>query len=133
LGSQKGALSKRTYESHGVILTDREIKNSIASGLIDISPPPGANAYSSTSIDLTLDRRIRIFKKMAHRTTVTVDPSIEGYKVKQLLDDATDPYDIPEEGYDLTPHKLVLGWTIERVELRIQGRVAGLVEGQRRE
>jgi dCTP deaminase len=33
-------------------------------------------------------------------------------------------------GWDLAPGQLVLGWTRERIELRIHGRVAARVEGK---
>lgn len=45
-----------------MILTDREIKNSIASGLIVIDPRPDERAYASTSVDLTLASTIHVYK-----------------------------------------------------------------------
>jgi deoxycytidine triphosphate deaminase len=38
-----------------MILTDREIKASLANGLIIIDPVPADDAYDSTTVDLTLD------------------------------------------------------------------------------
>lgn len=38
-----------------MILTDREIKIAIDRELIGIDPEPAADAFSSTSVDLTLD------------------------------------------------------------------------------
>ena len=46
-----------------MILTDREIKNSLSAGLLDITPRPAQDAYASTSVDLTLASGLRIFKK----------------------------------------------------------------------
>jgi dCTP deaminase len=113
-----------------MILTDREIKNSLASGLILIDPTPPADAYASTTVDLTLDPTLRLFKKMAPGLSVAIDPGLPGYKAKDLLADVTEPFIIPETGWDLAPGQLVLGWTRERIELRIHGRVAARVEGK---
>ena len=46
-----------------MILTDREIKIYIDRGLIIVDPLPSSVAYASTSLDLTLDPFISIFKK----------------------------------------------------------------------
>jgi dCTP deaminase len=113
-----------------MILTDREIKNSLASGLILIDPLPPADAYASTTVDLTLDPTLRIFKPTAPGLSVAIDPGLPGYKAKDLLAGVTEPLIIPETGWDLAPGRLVLGWTRERIELRIQGRVAARVEGK---
>jgi dCTP deaminase len=106
-----------------MILTDREIKNSLASGLILIDPLPPADAYASTTVDLTLDPTLRIFKPTAPGLSVAIDPGLPGYKAKDLLTGVTEPLIIPETGWDLAPGRLVLGWTRERIELRIQGQV----------
>jgi dCTP deaminase len=113
-----------------MILTDREIKNSLASGLILIDPPPPADAYASTTVDLTLDPTLRLFRKIAPGLSVTIDPGLPGYKAKDLLAGVTDALVIPETGWDLEPGRLVLGWTRERIELRVHGRVAARVEGK---
>jgi dCTP deaminase len=113
-----------------MILTDREIKNSLASGLILIDPPPPADAYASTTVDLTLDPTLRLFKKTAPGLSVAIDPGLPGYKAKDLLAGVTEPFTISESGWDLAPGQLVLGWTRERIELRILGRVAARVEGK---
>lgn len=46
-----------------MILTDREIKNSLEYGLIVIDPSPAQDAYASTSVDLTLARSLRVSRK----------------------------------------------------------------------
>jgi len=113
-----------------MIWTDREIKNSLASGLIVIDPLPADDAYASTTVDLTLDPNLRLFKKQAPGLAVAIDPGLPGYKAKDLLAGVTDPFVIPEKGWDLEPGILVLGWTKERLELRLQGRIAARVEGK---
>jgi dCTP deaminase len=113
-----------------MILTDREIKNSLASGLILIDPMPAADSYSSTTVDLTLDPNLRKFKQTARGLSVAIDPGLPGYKAKELLEDVTTPFVIPPDGWDLPSGTLVLGWTRERIELRTHGRVAARVEGK---
>ena len=113
-----------------MILTDREIKNSLTSGLISIDPPPSRDAFNATTVDLTLDKTLRIFKKTTPGLSVAVDPGMQGYTTRALIMAVTDPFTLPDDGWDLKPDLLVLGWTRERVELRSHGRVAGRVEGK---
>jgi dCTP deaminase len=113
-----------------MILTDREIKNSLAAQLIIIDPAPPPEAFASTTVDLTLDPILRIFKSLAYGLSVCIDPGLPGYKARDLLASVTEEFVIPTAGFDLIPGKLVLGWTKERLELPIRGRVAARVEGK---
>jgi dCTP deaminase len=113
-----------------MILTDREIKASLASGLIIIEPHPGEDAYESTSVDLTLDPTLRIFRETAPGLSVAIDPGLPGYKARDLIAGVTEPFPLNGKGFDLEPKKLVLGWTKERIELPLHGRVAARVEGK---
>jgi dCTP deaminase len=110
-----------------MILTDREIKKSLANKQVVIDPSPAKDAYASTSVDLTLDPLLRIFRTGAG---VIIDPGLPGYQIKQILNGVTDPFTIPAEGWDFPPDKLILGWTRERVELNLKGQVAARVEGK---
>jgi dCTP deaminase len=111
-----------------MILPDREIKKSLAKKLIVIDPAPAADAYASTSVDLTLDPLLRIFRETGEG--VIIDPGMPGYQVRTLLNGVTDPFTIPEQGWDFPRGILVLGWTRERVELNLRGKVAARVEGK---
>lgn len=114
-----------------MILTDREIKASLANGLIIIEPTPDQDAYESTTVDLTLDPTLRTFRPAAPGLSVAVDPGQPGYKAKDLIAGVTEPFSLTERGYyDLESKKLVLGWTRERIELPLHGRVAARVEGK---
>jgi dCTP deaminase len=110
-----------------MILPDREIKAALAKKSIIIDPAPPPDAYASTSVDLTLDPRLRVFRT---GTGVIIDPGMRGYQAKALLDSVTDPQTIPAQGWDFPPGELVLGWTGERVELKLKGKVAARVEGK---
>jgi dCTP deaminase len=110
-----------------MILTDREIKKALAAKSIVIDPAPVSDAYASTSVDLTLDPLLRVFRI---GTGIIVDPGMPGYQVKELLEGATDAQTIPSQGWDFPPGRIVLGWTKERVELNLKGKVAARVEGK---
>lgn len=112
-----------------MILTDREIQKALDSGLIVIDPAPSIDdAYDSTTVDLTLDPLIRIFRPIP--SGLIIDPGMPGYKVRELIEGVTDPFEIPTQGWELQRGPLVLGWTKERVELNLKAKVAGRVEGK---
>jgi dCTP deaminase len=111
-----------------MILTDREIQKLLKGRLISIEPNPPLDAYDSTSVDLSLDPLLRIFRTNA--PGLIIDPGTPGYKAKDLILSVTDPLPIPAQGWDLPRGTLVLGWTKERVELNLKGKVAARVEGK---
>lgn len=113
-----------------MILTDREIKNSLASGLIDIKPSPSPTAFQSTAVDLTLSPLLRVFKANIPGLDAAIDPFKPGYNTNELLSSLTDPVEISGDGYVLEGKKLVLAWTVESVALHAHGRVAARVEGK---
>lgn len=116
-----------------MILTDREIKNSLVSGLIGIDPRPADTAYSSTSVDLTLAGTIRVFREPDASAGVdqTIDPSRPGFNVIKFIEKFADRIDIdPTNGWVLPGKQLILAWTQQSVSLNDHGRVAARVEGK---
>lgn len=113
-----------------MILTDREIQISLAMGQIEVSPPPGPEAYSSTSLDLTLDSPVIRFKTPTTGVGVYLDPAVEGYDYSKAITDVTEQETIGANGYDIDPAQLVLMWTREYVKLPPQSRIAARVEGK---
>ena len=114
-----------------MILTDREIKSSIATGLISITPAPLETAYSSTSVDLTLGSTLRLYKPQADGLETAIDPARANFNVNKLIESLTDRYEIDDKtGFVLDGKSLVLAWTREGVELHQHGRVAARVEGK---
>ncbi len=114
-----------------MILTDREIRLSIAEGVIIVDPPPGASAYSSTSLDLTLDENFRTFTEGKVGLELTIDPAKPGYKLQDALAQVSNPQVIDaNDGFVLGRNRLVLAWTKERVHLKPTARVAARVEGK---
>jgi dCTP deaminase len=115
-----------------LILTDREIRNSLEAGLFDITPRPALDAYSSTTVDLTLSPILRVFRKEeTPGLNQTIDPSAPGFKAIELVRKLTDRADIdPEKGFTLQRDVLLLGWSAETVDLKDHCRVAARVEGK---
>lgn len=113
-----------------MILTDREIRISIDRGLIDVDPKPLPEAYSSTAVDLTLDRSLSEFKQTVSGVHVEIDPGAPGYKFNEAKSQLTTSVDIDKDGYLLKPHVLILAYTKERVSLKPEARLGARVEGK---
>jgi dCTP deaminase len=114
-----------------LVLTDREIQAAIEHGHIIVDPKPGQEAYSSTSVDLTLSKSLRIWKtEKVIGVEQIICPATEGYKYSDLSKEYSDLKNLTDEGYVLKPQEFVLGWTEENVELPIFSRLAARVEGK---
>ena len=114
-----------------MILTDREIQIALDRKLIIIDPPPRGDAFSSTSIDLTLDKVISEFKKKPGGLEKIIDPTHQDYVLDEVFNELADSIEIDNvNGYPLIPENLILGWTKEFVDLRIPSRLAARVEGK---
>jgi deoxycytidine triphosphate deaminase len=101
-----------------LILTDREIRTAIERGSIVIDPRPATTAYSSTSVDLTLDPVFSIFKDHGSHLDIANDPAKPGFNPEALLSQLAEPHTAGPDGFRLQPHTLVLAWTAEYVDLR---------------
>jgi dCTP deaminase len=113
-----------------LILTDREIQIAIERELIRIDPRPTEKAFSSTSVDLTLDPSITKFKAPEAGVETVIDPNHVDFSPEQSLADLTETIEIAKDGYLLPPKTLVLGWTREYIDLKTSSRLAGRVEGK---
>jgi dCTP deaminase len=113
-----------------LILTDREIQTAISRRAIIIEPPPRETAYSSTSVDLTLDPIITIFKSKKEGIDTTIDPSIPNFNAEEILKELTYAKEISIDGYTLKEKELVLGYSIEYIDLRPDPKIAARVEGK---
>jgi dCTP deaminase len=107
-----------------MILTDREIQLAIANKQITITPEPAADAYSSTSLDLTLDEPGDEWDP-AHSQPIR--PGAPGYNYRQL---SGRKKRIPLAGYTLAPNAFLLAWTRETIQLPGTARLAARVEGK---
>jgi dCTP deaminase len=114
-----------------LILTDREIQIAIKEQAITITPNPEAIAYSSTSVDLTLDPSISICRPPREGMENAFDPAVKGFNPEKLLAEESEQKLVDlGEGFLLKPHILILGWTAETVDLKISSRLAARVEGK---
>jgi dCTP deaminase len=114
-----------------MILTDREIQAAIEHEQIKIAPPPSEIAYSSTSLDLTLSKSIRVWKEPTTKGVEhVISPSTEGYKFNEFLQEYSILKVLDKDGFVLKPHVFVLGWTQENIELPVYARLAARVEGK---
>ncbi|HET8929388.1 MAG TPA: dCTP deaminase [Acidimicrobiales bacterium] len=90
-----------------MILSDRSIREALASGRITIDPLDESMIQPS-SVDVTVDRYFRVFR---NHTMGLID-------VKTNLEDLTELVEIPEDDrFILHPGEFVLGATAERVAL----------------
>ncbi|WP_139859429.1 dCTP deaminase [Bradyrhizobium ivorense] len=113
-----------------MILTDREIKLTMAAGQIEIDPSPEAASFSSTSVDLTLASIIRVYKPTVKGASTVIDPSVPDFNAKELIEGLTEQREIQGAGYDLPIDEFLLAWTREKVNLKEHSRIAGRVEGK---
>ncbi|MGA9068689.1 MAG: dCTP deaminase [Terracidiphilus sp.] len=114
-----------------MILTDREIQAAIECKHIIIEPLPKVEAYSSTSLDLTLSKSLRIWKtEKVKGVERIICPSTDGYKFTDFAKEFSDLKNMDAEGYVINPQEFILGWTEEYVELPTFARLAARVEGK---
>jgi dCTP deaminase len=115
-----------------MVLTDREIQVAIQTAQISITPAPDVLAYSSTSLDLTLSKSLRLWKspKAKGVEQIVVSPAAGGYVFNDVAKEHSDPKEMDSLGYILEPGDFVLGWTEEYVDLPTQSRIAARVEGK---
>ena len=113
-----------------MILTDREIRIALEKGQIVVSPSPSQEAYSSTSLDLTLDPTLSIYKEQTAGVERTIDPAAQDLDHEAVLAELTSQKTIPDDGYVLNDGKLILGWTAETIKLPVNARLAARVEGK---
>lgn len=114
-----------------MILTDREILSAINNKQISIKPVPRPEAFSSTSIDLSLSKVLRIWNPAPPRgVDQTVCPADEGYKFNEFVKQFTTQEKIGNNGFVITPQMFLLAWTSEEIDLPSYSRLAARVEGK---
>lgn len=111
-----------------MLLTDREIRIALAEQIIRIEPAPAADAFSSSSVDLLLDNRARIFREHID-PDIRIDPASPDYSFHAISEALTESVDLAPS-YVLERQSLLLAWTTEIVELPIRSRLAARVEGK---
>jgi len=113
-----------------MILTDREMQAAISSGEIIINPQPSEDAYSSTTVDLTLGSDIRLWVEPTSGVEQAIRPHAQGYSYTSVAERHTTSVAIGEHGFDLKPGMFILGWTRESIGLPTRSQLAARVEGK---
>jgi dCTP deaminase len=108
-----------------MILTDREIQLALTNRQIEISPSPTDDAFSSTSVDLTLDAPGEIWRRLPGQP---IRPGAEGYSYASLAGRKDRITSL--DGFTLQPVAFLLAWTRETISLPITSRLAARVEGK---
>lgn len=114
-----------------MVLTDREIQAAIEAKQVIVDPSPEQIAYSSTSLDLTLSKFLRVWKEVSVKgVEQVVCPAREGYKFSDFAKEYSETKEMTDEGYVVEPRDFVLGWTEQEVELPVHARLAARVDGK---
>lgn len=116
-----------------MILTDRQIRESLAKGRLVINPPPEEDQFSPTALDLHVSDDIRQFKAHLY-STPGMDVVINLDEI-ELVNLAPHMEPVPRETDGtvlLCPGVLVIATTRERIELPAHGKLAARVEGRSR-
>jgi dCTP deaminase len=119
-----------------MILSDREIQAAIREKIILIDPVPDEALFSSTALDLTLDKVLLRWKEPGDHPSgqpIKLCPSRKGFNLRAMMSDpnysSRVAIDDPD-GFDLGPRQFVLGYTQQRIFLPNQSRIAARVEGK---
>jgi dCTP deaminase len=125
-----------------MIPCDREIQALLEDGQlrIDPLPPPDSPLWSSTSLDLTLDRVVLVWTPPESSGPGTgapfppLRPASPDFNVQVMMEQpqlATRfRLDDPANPFILEPGAFVLGFTTQRVRLPVRCRLAARVEGK---
>ncbi len=100
-----------------MILSDRSIREALATGRIVIDPFDAANVQPA-SVDLRMDRMFRVFR---NHSAGVIDVKVDQRELTEMIE-------VPADGvFMLHPGEFVLGSTLERVALAddVVGRVEG--------
>lgn len=107
-----------------MILTDREIQIALQQQLVTIHPSPNSDAYSSTSVDLTLGDT---FSTWNVKPGAPIRPGAAGFKYTDFIGNQ---HKIQHSMFSLPSKSFVLAWTAETVSIPIHSRLAARVEGK---
>ncbi len=122
-----------------MILCEREIQALVKRKLVVIEGCPNADSkrWSSTALDLTLHGVILEWDVTSAAPTGgaadEVRPFSDTFNVQQMMDDEryAKKVTIPDgDGYPLRPGGFILGFTVEKVSIPHDRRIAARVEGK---
>src|SRR5262245_55379552 len=117
-----------------MILSDREMVAAIRDRAIFILPPPAEENFTSTAVDLTLDKRLLIWEIQQSTTGMRdrLRPYGPNFSVKGLMDDSrwARKIEITRDGFEFGGDlRFLLGYTQQKISLPNASRIAARVEG----
>jgi dCTP deaminase len=77
-----------------------------------------------------LDGQVHRWKGPPGVPPAVISPASAGFDFVRFAADRLETLEVPEAGLDLQPMQLLLGWTVERIQLPHQSRIAARVEGK---
>jgi dCTP deaminase len=114
-----------------VILSDREILAALDRGAMKITPVPPTEVWSSTAVDLRLDKDLVEWTRPGGDGVESVIcPSSPEFNFDRIRDQFCTRIVIPKDGYVFKPQAFILGWTVEKIQLPHRSRLAARVEGK---
>jgi len=114
-----------------MILSDREIRAALDRDAMTITPLPQASAWSSTAIDLSLDRElVRLKKPLIAGVPTPVSPAEAGYRFDLLIRESGEQITMSSSGHVFPSGEFLLAWTTEKIQLPHRSRLAARVEGK---
>ena len=113
-----------------MILSDREIQAEMRRGAIAISPEPSGDRWSSTAVDLRLDAELDVWESLdAHGARTVIAPADGDFNAGAVIKKHTTREDCTNS-YLFRPRAFLLAWTLEKIKLPNQSRLAARVEGK---
>ena len=116
-----------------MILSGREIRAAVERGAVGLTALPAEpRRWSPTTVDLTLDAEVRVWKKRESvgEEEAPVNPALEEFNANALIEKYTEPHYCDREVVIIEPHRMVLGWTVEKLKLPYRSRIGARVEGK---
>jgi dCTP deaminase len=117
-----------------MILSDREIIAALDRGVVIITgnPEKDPGKWSSTALDLTLDSKLRVWKKIGDSGDQgIIDPMAVDFNATTLASQHATPASCePPDGFVIEPGTFLLGWTVEKLQPPHTSRIAARVEGK---
>lgn len=113
-----------------MIFCDHHIATAIQEGRLIIDPPPGADQYNTSSVDLHVGDDFFFWKKSLAATGSRYHVDVEQINlldVKDLLDPLPPT---PDGMVVMPPGQLILVRTREAISLPLGGKLAARVEGR---
>lgn len=113
------------------VLSNLAIVEALDAGRLRIEPRPSpgpealGSPYNSSSVDLRLAGDLSVPER-----GLSLAFDLRRGNIAETLSRLCRPVRMTEAGYVLEPNQLVLGRTIEKVTLPLDGRLAGRVEGR---